>query len=355
MSWLETLAAELSARGVPARERRRILLELHDHIECEPGCEDRLGDPRELAGSFADQLATARTRSGALRAFGALALAAAVLAISQLAIHAAGGYPGYSNGLSTWLFFPALIGMLVAPQVALVAGSLAALRTVLRRHVAGIPAAEIDLIGRRSRIALLSGVATVAGLELYLINFANRFPGWYLSLIGGLAAAAGVTLVLALRDMRRAQAIVSTMPGTAGDVYDDLPLLARRWLQRRPWLLGAIGTLIVGAATTLFFAHAERSLQEGLQRGIVEALAAALGFLLLGRSVGLLPGPVAQPMLAAAGRLASDQDRALAEHILRDGYAAGQLTVDELSARLSAVHAAGTVGELRQALRGLRD
>ena len=54
MSWLDTLAGELRARRVPRRERARILLELRDHIECEPGCEERLGDPRELAITFAD-------------------------------------------------------------------------------------------------------------------------------------------------------------------------------------------------------------------------------------------------------------------------------------------------------------
>ena len=359
MSWLETLAAELSARGVPAREHRRILLELQDHIACEPGCEDRLGDPRELAASFADELATSRTRSGAIRAFGALALTAVALAISQLAIGAAGGYPGFTNGISLWLFFPALVGMFVAPQLALVAGSLAALRAVRRRRVVGLPAAEIGLIGRRARIALLAGMTTVAGLGLYLVNFAHRFPSWYLGLVSGLAAVSGATLLVVFRGVTNAQAIVSTMPGTAGDVYDDLPLLRRRWLRRYPWRLGAVGVLAVGAAMTLFFAHAEGSLIEGLERGIVEALAAAIGFVLLGRAVGLMPGQAGRPALAGAvpgpNRLASDHDRALAEYSLRDGYAGGQLTLDEFSARLSVVHAADTIGELRQALRGLRD
>jgi hypothetical protein len=53
MSWLDDLSGELRARRVPRRVRHRILLELRDHTACEPGCEDRLGDPRELAVSFA--------------------------------------------------------------------------------------------------------------------------------------------------------------------------------------------------------------------------------------------------------------------------------------------------------------
>lgn len=134
MRWLERLADELAVLGVRGRERRRILLELHDHIECDPGCEDRLGAPRELAASFADELATDRARRSAFNAFGALAIAAAALIVSQLAIGHAGGYPGFTNGLSVVLFMPAAIGILIAPQVALVAGVtlLGASRTLAR-------------------------------------------------------------------------------------------------------------------------------------------------------------------------------------------------------------------------------
>ncbi len=58
MSWLGRLADELTTRLVTGREQRRIVLELRDHIDCERGCEARLGDPRQLAVEFADQLAT---------------------------------------------------------------------------------------------------------------------------------------------------------------------------------------------------------------------------------------------------------------------------------------------------------
>jgi len=122
MSWIDDLSCELYARGVPRRERTRIVLELDDHIACEPGCEDRLGDPRTLAITFADELATARARSAAFAAFAALAAAAVVLIASQITLGRLARYPGYSNGLSTVLFVPAALGMLVAPQVALVSG-----------------------------------------------------------------------------------------------------------------------------------------------------------------------------------------------------------------------------------------
>lgn len=290
MTWLETLAAELSARGVPGPERTRILLELRDHIECEPGCEDRLGDPIELAASFANELATERARGSAFGTFAALTLAAFALIVSQLAIGPAGGYPGYKSGISLLVFLPALIGMFVAPQIALVSGVLAALRALRRRRALRLPAPEIALIGRRARVALLAGFGTVAGLELYVLNFSLRLPAWYIGLVGSLAAVAGAALLVVYRNLTRGQAVVSDTAGEAGDVYDDLPMLGWGWLRRRPWRLGVLGAVVVGAVMTIFEAHAERSLAEGIQRGVLEGLAAGIGFAALGRAVGLYPG-----------------------------------------------------------------
>ena len=104
-------------------------------------------------------------------------------------------------------------------------------------------------------------------------------------------------------DSTRAEAIVSGVAGPGGDVFDDIPLIGRKWLARRPWRLGVIGSLLIGIAAVLFTAHAERSLIEGLERGIPEALAVALGFGMLGRAVGLRPGVQPSPH-AAAGNLA---------------------------------------------------
>jgi hypothetical protein len=181
MSWLEDLSGELYARGVARRDRVRIVAELSDHIACDPGCEDRLGDPHTLAMSFADELATARARTSAFAAFTALAVAAVVLVISQITLGRFAHYPGYSNGISIALFIPALLGMVVAPQIALVAGSLAAWRAVRRRRVASIPADEIALIHRRVRVALAAGFATMAGIEFYVIDFSTRLPAWWLA------------------------------------------------------------------------------------------------------------------------------------------------------------------------------
>jgi hypothetical protein len=289
MSWLDELAGELRARAVPARERRRILLELRDHIGCEPGCEDRLGDPLALAVTFADELATDRARRSALVTFAALAVAAVALSVSLITLGRVAGYPGYSNGLSMLLFIPAVLGMLVAPQIALVSGTLAALRAVRRRRAPTLPAAEIALIHRRARVALGAGLATMAGLELYVVDFSLRLPAWWLGLAGGLGAAGAIALLVASRTLARAQAIVSGTAGPAGDIYHDLPMLDWRWLRGRPWLLGALGSLAVALALGGFEAHAEHSVFEGIQRGMFEGLAAAAGFALLGRAIGARP------------------------------------------------------------------
>jgi hypothetical protein len=291
MTWLDRLAAELTARGMTGASRRRILIELRDHIECEPGCEERLGDPRELAAGFADELATDRARRSAFHVFVALAVAAVALVVSQVALGTGVGYPGFSNGLTLALFVPALVGLFVAPQVALVAGGLAALRAVRRRRMTTLPAAELGLIRRRARIALGAGYGVVGGLGLYMINFANVLPGWWLALVGALSALAAGALFAASTRLVRAGSVISAAGGGPGDVYDDLPLISVRWLRIRPWRLGALASVAAAIVLTVFEAQAEHSLIEGIQRGAVEGLAAGVGFALLGRAIGVRPDP----------------------------------------------------------------
>jgi hypothetical protein len=242
--------------------------------------------------SFADELATSEARGSAFVTFAALAMAAVVLIVSQITLGRFASYPGYSNGISTLLFFPALVGMVVAPQVALVAGTLAAWRALRRRRVAILPTDEIALIHRRARVALTAGFATMAGLELYVVDFSQRLPAWWLGLVGSLAAVAGVGLFAASRTVVRAEAIVSSAGGQAGDIYEDLPVLGWSWLRTRPWLLGALASVVVGLALGGFEAHAEHSVFEGIQRGTFEGFAAAVGFIVLGRAIGARPAPV---------------------------------------------------------------
>jgi hypothetical protein len=166
MSWLSQLSDELRARGVPSRERHRILAELHDHIASEPGCEPRLGDPDGLASQFADEI----------------------------------------------------------------------------------------------------------GLELQAIDFSSVLPGRWLALIGTLAGVAGAGLLTASATLRRSGTLVAGTAGSAGDVFDDIPLIRWAWLRRPPGRLGAAASLLAGLAVTLFEWRADRSVAEGLQRGGVRSI-----------------------------------------------------------------------------------
>ena len=132
-TFLERLDHELAGRGVRRTLRRRIALEYADHLACDPESETQLGDPGELAGEFAAELAADEARRMARNAFMELALAALALVAGQLTIAAAGGYPGYNHGVSTALAVPTILTLLIAPQIALVAGSLAALRALRTR------------------------------------------------------------------------------------------------------------------------------------------------------------------------------------------------------------------------------
>jgi len=284
MTWTEDLADELGRRGISGRRRAAIVLEFEDHITCEPASVSRLGEPRELAGQFADELAAESARSATRTTFGALALAAIALIASQVTIGAAGGYPGIDSGRSLILGLAASLCMVVAPQVALVAGSLGLIRALRRRRDPVLPAAEIRLLRRRTWVGLGAGLVSSIALELDVLNFSAVQPAWWLGLVGGLAGLSLIALAAAAVNLRAANGLVVATTGPAGDIFDDLPLL--RPLRDRPWQLCGLVAGGVGLAMTLAEWHAERSLAEGLQRGVFEGLAAAAGFALLGRAIG---------------------------------------------------------------------
>ncbi len=92
MSYLNDLESELTATGIPARRRRRILAEFADHLHEDPSAE--LGAPRDLARQFADELGTSLARKAAFRAFAALAFAGVGLVAMFLAVgRVARGHP----------------------------------------------------------------------------------------------------------------------------------------------------------------------------------------------------------------------------------------------------------------------
>ncbi len=283
MSWLAEFDAELEARGIAPAQRERLVAELADHIACEQGAPTRLGPAREIAGQYADELGAELIRHGAAAVFAALSCAALALVVSQLTLGRV-GYPGFNHGFSTPLALAAIVAILIGPQVALVGGTLAAWRALRRRHAAVMPAAEIALVRRRAQVGLGAGAVTAAGLLLYTANFIGVLPAWWLALSGGLAAGAMAALLSASRVLARGGSTVVLAGGPAGDLFDDLAPL--RALRGHPLLLWLSAALVCGGLVTLAAWHAERSLTEGLERGLFEAVALSIGFAALGRTIG---------------------------------------------------------------------
>jgi MFS family permease len=289
MSWLGEFEDELATRGIRPAVRERLVTEFADHIACEQGAATavaltRLGVAREIAGQYADELAADGARHGAFAAFAALGCAAAALVVSQLTLGQFVGYPGFDHGFSAALALPAILAMLVGPQVALVGGTLAAWRAIRRRREPVLPAAEIALLRRRVRVGLLAGIVTTAGLLLYTVDFIGVLPAWWLALSGALAAGAMAALVAARRALANSSATVVFASGRAGDLFDDVPALRR--LRGHPLALCVSAAVASGVVVTLAEWHAERSLAEGLQRGIFEAVVLSVGFAVLGRTIG---------------------------------------------------------------------
>ena len=269
-TFIERLDRELTNRRVRRTVRRRIALEYADHLACDPESEKRLGDPRELAGEFAAELAADDARRVARNAFAALTLAALSLAVGQLTIGAAGGYPGNNNGLSTALAVPTILTILIAPQIALVAGSLSALRALRRRGSRRLPDAEVALIHRRSAVAVGAGLATCVALLLYAADHTQQMAGWWLALQAGLAAAAGLALIVVAIQARSSRQTRGAVPGPSGGIVDDVPPLAL--VAAHPRAACAATAVAAGIAGTVLGGVAERSLIEGLERGTFEAI-----------------------------------------------------------------------------------
>ena len=264
-AYLDRLARELAAVGISGRRRERILAEAADHLA--QGDVADFGEPAALARAFADDLAATRSRTAAFTAFAALATAGAGFAVAWVAIERA-GFPDIASGDWLPLGIAAAIGAVVFPQFALAAGLLA----ILRARRRSLAAAGIDLLLARTRTALAFGALSMASLAVYAIEFS--VAGWIwpaaLALSAPLAVAAAVT--------HHARAVKSSVPGGAGDVFDDVPLV----LPRNPWLLCAATATVAAAAT---FAVAPN--HEGIRNGIAELALVVAGFLMLGKRLGL--------------------------------------------------------------------
>jgi len=248
---IEELDRELRAVGVPARRRRRIRLELEDHLACDPGAD--LGNPRELARQFADELGSVYARRAGVAVFLALVpvgVLVCVLALSR---------PGVVFN----------VGATLGGQLAFVGGTLALLRAWRLERQPVITAAEGRVIARRGALGILGGVITLAAVAVSV----RGDLAWATLGVGCVALAAAAVALAATR-------LRPSATGRAGDLAFDLGIVVD------PWLLA----LVIAAGVALCIALGgviQSDPLDGLARAAGDAVLCLAGFALLCRPLGL--------------------------------------------------------------------
>jgi len=259
------LRAELARAGIRGRLARRIMLELDDHLRCDP--EANVGPPREIAERFAEELRVPRTRRSTYAGFAALALTAVLLGVPTRGVSAAGGWPAVV-GLRATIASLAGLTMALAGQVAVVAGVLALWASLMR---SGAPE-ELRLIQRRLGIALAAGAVVLAGQAVQGAALAPLLPAWWFAVALPAVLVPGLAIGGAARVLGGAVAITPVVEP------------ARRGFP--PSLVVAIGVGVV-ALIGIGSTFSEHSMAEGATRAVLEAVAFGAGFLFLGRRLGI--------------------------------------------------------------------
>jgi len=282
VAYLDALRAELVGAGITGRRSDRILTEIADHLACDPAAQ--LGSPREIARQFADELGTLHARRAAGRSFAALAIAGLLFGAAF-----AGSPPaafGAAPAGAPLLGQLARLVAILAPQVALVAGLLAALRAGRRRDRGVIAAAEARVILRRAVVATAAGLTTTVSLGVIALIFGDHVsPAWQaLALVA--AGAGTVALLAVLPSLWAASRVRPIAPGDAGDLFDDLGPVVPAWLRGRPWWVAMV--IAAGVALAIALAGvAGDDPYDGIARGMVDGLVCLGGFATLGRYLGL--------------------------------------------------------------------
>lgn len=282
--YLDALAVELARVGIRGSLRRRILAEVEDHFTCDK--EAKLGPPAQIARSFADELGTSLARRAALSAFAALALAGLLFVVAFAGARASWGpLPqlrprSQSIGdLAVWL---AVIG----PQVAFAAGTLAALRAYRRRRDAVIGRQQALVLARRAGVGLLAGLASIAGIALFAMQYAPPAGGSWRTVVLVLAGAGALVLLSAAPALVRALRVQPLAQAQRGDIFADLPTPLASLCGESPWVFACVFATAVGVVIALVGVSASDPF-DGIARGLADALACLAGFALLGPFLGL--------------------------------------------------------------------
>jgi hypothetical protein len=305
--YLSELRAHLR---VPARRRRRIMAEVEDHLACAAAdlhapeeAVRRFGPARELAQTFVDQEAA----RGGIR----VGWAAGVLGlVTGMLLTTAPGRAVFGT------VFPSGVFAFVLGQVALVAGGVTFVRAFA--PAGGPRGARLALVMRGAYVVL---ACAVAGAVYGAIRVASAGGGWgvdawtALGLLVLAAVGTGATVAWtrcsagAASASPDAQDIVVDIDRAAGRVplvRRALPpihallgraprLTASLDLRRHPWRFALAMSLAVGLAAAIGHGITEEPTTDHLLRQLyagaiiagVEALAAFIGFVLLGGYLGL--------------------------------------------------------------------
>ncbi|GAB3858014.1 hypothetical protein GCM10028801_17320 [Nocardioides maradonensis] len=278
-SYLGELEAALRVRG---ERRRRFLAECRDHLAdaaAVAGADEavrRFGPALDVARAFEVEVAVQRARAATvLTTGGVLGIALSTLAL----IHAADG------GLAAPVAWAVVF--FVSAQTSAVATALALLRAAAMRDEVGTPA-DVALLCRRGRVALafaaLTMLASGAGVP-------GQTDAWRL-LAGpalGLLAALALARASHLARRHRDDADASVRSPVA-----DLAAVARRtaaavpqWTPRPALLLPP--TAVLGAVGAFWWSYLDDHGTAGgaLAAAVVEATCVVLGFVALGRPLGL--------------------------------------------------------------------
>jgi hypothetical protein len=299
---IDALLAELQVRlsevGVTGGAAHRLLDETRDHLlesaaaSGEVAAVAAFGDTGELARQTAAELGTTRTRRAAVSAFAALAVAGAAYAVVFLTLPVAGAID-ITGGSLPGLGGAALAGVVLFPQIAFVAGSLAVAR-VLRLHGAGPqPAAELRVQRARVVVALISGVLAFASVAAVAIDYHRELAAWWTG--AALAVSVPFALLLAGLALRCSRAARSWAPvgETAGNatadlaaILDAVPLLRSAPRPATPARLLLVTVAAASGGVALAGAVAGDPF-DGLLRAAFEAVAVLTAFAALGRRLAL--------------------------------------------------------------------
>jgi hypothetical protein len=264
---IDELDRELRAAGVPGRRRRRIRLELEDHLACDPSAE--LGDPHTLARQFADELGTAYAR----RAGFAIFLLLAPFGLSTVVLFA------FASVRVAYPPLPLTLALVVGVQLAFAGGTLAALRAWRLRRLVVIPAAEARVLVHRAGLAVAGAALTTVPLGylasgFYPFLWTSRPLAWVTFVTGAAAALLGSAAVL------RASRLRPVADGETHDLSFDLGL------DVDPWRIALVIAAVVALCITLAGVVQSDPI-DGLARGLADGSLCLAGFAVLGRPLGL--------------------------------------------------------------------